>query len=177
MKKILLAYLFLLIDLEIVVNMGYFGVFLPFISSCLLLQGFSVLCLENERFEECNVVALLAMLGRLVLFVLQIMNVLQEERAYGMLAALLVLVFFFVITNTMLVVFREIEQENHLFAASGFCIVGEICLLVIGAGCVWGSVSASLGVQFIASSVIASVLFLLTLYQLQVVYTRFEKMI
>ncbi len=177
MKKILLAYFLLLIDLELALNMGYFSVLLPLVCAWLLIDAFGVLANENEQFEQC-VSFVVAMAGlRLLLFVVGLWLAPQATRFYIAMLSLSVLCLFFVMTQRMLCAFHEIERENHLFAASLFCMVGAICLCTIGVGCIWATASPTLGVNFLALSCVASALFLLALYQLQVVYARFEKMV
>lgn len=175
MKKILVAYLFLLIDLELAMNIGYFGAILPMVAACLLLSAFESLANENEQFEECVLYAQ-AMVGvRLVLALLGAVCTTEVMQQYAVLCAAVVLAAFFIMTYRMLCAFREIEQENNLFSASLFCMVGEVCLCAIAGACVWASASPTLGANFFALSFVASALFLLTLYQLQAVYSHFEK--
>ncbi len=175
MRKILLAYLFLLFDLELVVNGGYFSLLLPLAAVCLLVSGFGALAAENERFEQCVTCAVVVGVLRCLLFVAASFGAIGAERAYLILAAFGVVALFFAMTYRMLCAFHEIEEENNLFAASRFCLIGEVCLCAIGLGCIWGSVSPTLGVNFMLLSVVASGLFFFALYRLQVVYLRFQK--
>ncbi len=175
MKKILLAYLFLLIDLELAMNMGYFGAILPIVAAGLLLSAFEHLAGENEQFEECTLYVQ-GMVGiRLVLALLNAVCPTEVMQQYALGCAAVILAVFFIMTYRMLTAFHEIEQENNLFSASLFCMVGEFCLCAIAAACVWASARPTLGANFFALSFVASALFLLTLYQLQTVYSRFEK--
>ncbi len=177
MKKILLAYFLLLIDLELAVNMGYFSLWLPLVCAWLLIGAFGVLANESEQFEQC-ISFVVAMAGlRLLLFVAGLLIVPEAAKVYSAMLSFAVLCLFFMMTHRMLCAFHEIERENHLFAASLFCMVGEVCLCGIGVGCIWATASPTLGVNFLALSCVASALFLLALYQLQVVYLRFEKMV
>ncbi|MFI3169109.1 MAG: hypothetical protein R3Y06_04090 [Faecalibacterium sp.] len=174
MKKILFAYVFLLIDLELVVNGDYFSIALPLIAAALLARGFGEVANENEHFEQCVAYSYGMVLMRLVLFVLSYVEVLSVQRLYMVCAALGVLFLLCGLTHRMLCVFHEIELENNLFFASRFCVVGEICLCVLGMGCVFVSENEILRTNFMLLSVVGCGLFLLTLYQLNVVYLRFE---
>lgn len=177
MRKILFAYVFLLIDLELVVNGDYFSIALPVIAAPLLARGFSEVANENEHFEQCAVYSYGMVLMRLILFILSYIEVLYVQRLYVVCAALGALFLLCGLTHRMLCVFHEIELENNLFFASRFCMVGEVCLCVLGIGCVFAGENAILRTNFMLLSMVGCALFLLTLYQLKVVYLRFENAI
>ncbi len=175
MKKILMAYLFFLLDLELAVNIGYFSLILPLLGASFLMLGFNEMANENEQFEQCISCAFCIVVLRIVVYLACLLSQVQLIGIYSVLLSFGVLVSFFAVTHRMLLVFREIEEENNLFMASRFCVITELCLSVIGTGCIWMNAKPTVGVDFMILSIAASVLFFLALYQLQVVYLRFVK--
>lgn len=175
MKKILVAYIFLLLDLQLAMHIAYFGFVLPLVGTFFLINGFWELANENEQFERCIPFVMMTLFVRIVVFIAMAVHLVPYDTVWNVGYSLVILLLFFLLTHRMLHVFRDIEQENNLVPISQFCVIAEICLSIISVACILENHESAQYMSFLFLSILASGLFLFALYQLQNVYLRFEK--
>ncbi len=173
MKKIVAAYLLLLVDFEIVAIARYFSVFLPIAAACLLVHGFYEMGAETERFEAAVPVVLLSMSARVFFFLMGAFHVLPENESYVLLGGACALGVLLIVSWQFLAGLREIELENDL---SFGVWLGGVCCAVF---CLEGGLSLVSGTAFVLwmntsyASPVFALAFFAVIYQLAHAYLRF----